>query len=132
MELSIALKQACLRQGWTMEEVAEKLQISVSYLYKIIEGKRCSKKRIKELEVLLNQEKELYELPYLSNRVKSFCHSSGISLSSFASSLNISLSYLYDVLNGRREGNKIKREIEKKINVAERSGATTAPSIETK
>lgn len=130
MNLSDRLKRACARQGWQMEEVANKLQISVNYLYKIIEGKRGSKKRIKQIEELLEYEESLYALPYLSNKVKSFCLSSNISLSSFASSLDISVSYLYDVLNGRREGKRIQKEIREKINVAERSGATITPSAD--
>lgn len=109
------LKQACIRQGWTMEEVAERLSISVSYLYKILEGKRCSKKRIKEIEELIEEEKGLCDLPYFSQRVKIYCYSNNLSLKDIASSLNISLSYLYDIMKGRHKSEEIEEKIIKMI-----------------
>ena len=103
---------ACCKQGWTKKEIAERLNISESYLYKLLSGKRCSEKRLREIEKIIEEEKELDLSPYLFNQVKHKCLSLNISFSTLASSLNISLSYLYDLLNGRRENEKIKKELE--------------------
>lgn len=105
------LRQACIRQGWTMEDIAKSLSISVSYLYKLLEGKRGSRERLKEIKELIEEEEKLSELPYTSHQVKMYCYKHGMSLKDFASSIDISLPYLYDIMNGRRKSEKAEKRI---------------------
>ena len=103
------IKLICDRKDLQMKDIADKLNISESYLYKILSGDRANKKRIKDISDLIYSETDI--LPIFKNHVKSKCREKDITLKQLSSELQISLSYLYDILNGRRRNELLKKKL---------------------
>lgn len=106
------IKKIITGQNWTMKDVAGQLNISESYLYKLLNGSRDNEKRLKEIKEVIVKDKELPTLPYLANAVKVYAIENKCSLGCIAKKVNISLPYLYDLLNGRRKNQEKIKEIE--------------------